>query len=85
MVWALASLVSQHNTILKVRRKDTGELVDIDLVSGRHGIDSPGLCYLSCCAFCMQYSGRREMLILFPDLFLSVSGPACLHPKQQFW
>lgn len=33
MVWALASLVSQHNTILKVRRKDTDELVDIDLVS----------------------------------------------------
>lgn len=34
-VWALASLVSQHNTILKVKRKDTGEMVDIDLVSGR--------------------------------------------------
>lgn len=32
-MWALASLVSQHNTILKVRLKDTGELVDIDLVS----------------------------------------------------
>lgn len=35
-VWALASLVSQQNTILKVRRKDTGELVDIDLVRKRH-------------------------------------------------
>ncbi len=34
-VWVLASLVSQHNTILKVRLKDTGELVDIDLVSER--------------------------------------------------
>lgn len=42
MVWALASLVSQHNTILKVLRRDTGETVDIDLVSGQHG-DSPGL------------------------------------------
>lgn len=34
-VWALASLVSQHNTILKVKRRDTGDTVDIDLVSGR--------------------------------------------------
>lgn len=35
VVWALASLVSQQNTILKVRRKDTGDLVDIDLVRAR--------------------------------------------------
>ncbi|CAM9285240.1 unnamed protein product, partial [Hapterophycus canaliculatus] len=34
IVWALASLVSQQNTILKVRRKDTGELVDVDLGFG---------------------------------------------------
>eukprot|EP00752_Nemacystus_decipiens_P009380 g8383.t1 len=33
-VWALASLVSQRNTILKVKRKDTGEMVDIDLGFG---------------------------------------------------
>lgn len=32
LVWALAKLVSQHNTILKVKRKDTGEPVDVDLV-----------------------------------------------------
>eukprot|EP00903_Cladosiphon_okamuranus_P011080 g10459.t1 len=33
-VWALASLVSQHNTIIKVKRQDTGEIVDIDLGFG---------------------------------------------------
>ena len=32
-VWVLASLVTQRNTILTVRRKDTGETVEIDLVS----------------------------------------------------
>lgn len=32
-VWVLASLVEQENTMLKVRRKDTGGLVEIDLVS----------------------------------------------------
>lgn len=32
-VWVLAALVQQQNTILKVRRKDTGELLEIDLVS----------------------------------------------------
>lgn len=35
-VWVLAGLVSQHNTILKVRRKDTGALLDIDLVRQRN-------------------------------------------------
>lgn len=58
-VWALASLVSQHNTILKVKRKDTGELVDIDLVSERPTSDNPWravlvkiLAQASCRAFC---------------------------------
>lgn len=32
-VWVLSTLVEQSNTILKVRRKDTGELLEIDLVS----------------------------------------------------
>ena len=32
-VWVLASLVRQQNTILTVRRKDTGEQLEIDLVS----------------------------------------------------
>lgn len=32
-VWVLASLVEQENTMLKVRRKDTGVIVEIDLVS----------------------------------------------------
>ena len=32
-VWVLASLVKQQNTILTVRRKDTGETIEIDLVS----------------------------------------------------
>lgn len=36
-VWVLAGLVSQHNTILKVRRKDTGALLDIDLVRRTNG------------------------------------------------
>eukprot|EP00904_Undaria_pinnatifida_P007215 jgi/Undpi1/3623/HiC_scaffold_16.g06993.m1 len=33
-VWVLASLVTQRNTILTVRRKDTGETVEIDLGFG---------------------------------------------------
>lgn len=41
-VWALASLVSQHNTILKVKRQDTGELVDIDLVRRAAWFEFPG-------------------------------------------
>ncbi|CAM9665996.1 unnamed protein product [Ascophyllum nodosum] len=33
-VWALTSLVEQENTLLKVRRRDTGEVVKIDLGFG---------------------------------------------------
>lgn len=32
-VWVLTDLLSQQNTVLKVRRKDTGEVLDVDLVS----------------------------------------------------
>lgn len=35
-VWVLAELVEQQNTILKVRRKDTGQALEIDLVSLLH-------------------------------------------------
>lgn len=31
--WVLAVLVEQQNTILKVQRKDTGEVLQVDLVS----------------------------------------------------
>lgn len=32
-VWALAVLDEQDNTMLKVRRRDTGKMVEVDLVS----------------------------------------------------
>lgn len=32
-VWVLTELLSQHNTLLRVCRKDTGQMLDIDLVS----------------------------------------------------
>lgn len=32
-VWVLTDLISQQNTQLKVRRKNTGEVLEIDLVS----------------------------------------------------
>ncbi len=32
-MWVLVEVLSQQNTLLKVRRKDTGELLEIDLVS----------------------------------------------------
>jgi len=37
MMWVLVEVLSQQNTLLKVRRKDTGELVEIDLVSSGGG------------------------------------------------
>lgn len=33
LVWVLTDLISQQNTMVKVRRKDTGEVLEIDLVS----------------------------------------------------
>lgn len=39
-VWVLTDLISQQNTQLKVRRKDTGEVLEIDLVSSNSTIHS---------------------------------------------